>query len=96
MQKVISFFTNKRNLKYFIFAAFVILYFCNIGGYGLMNPDEGRYAEIPREMLASGDYLTPTLNQVLYFEKPPLYYWFTAVSFAVFGQNEFGARLLPL
>ena len=92
MQKVISFFTNKRNLKYFIFAAFVILYFCNIGGYGLMNPDEGRYAEIPREMLASGDYLTPTLNQVLYFEKPPLYYWFTAASFVIFGQNEFGAR----
>ncbi|MBO4707845.1 MAG: glycosyltransferase family 39 protein [Elusimicrobiaceae bacterium] len=92
MQKVISFFIDKRNLKYFIFAAFVILYFWNIGGYGLMNPDEGRYAEIPREMLESGDYFTPRLNQVLYFEKPPLYYWFTAASFAIFGQNEFGAR----
>ena len=92
MQNIIKFFTDKRNLKYFIFIAFVILYFWNIGGYGLMNPDEGRYAEIPREMLASGDFFTPTLNQVLYFEKPPLYYWFTAASFAIFGQNEFGAR----
>lgn len=92
MQNTIKFFTDERNLKYFIFIAFVILYFCNIGGYGLMNPDEGRYAEIPREMLESGDFLTPRLNHVLYFEKPPLYYWFTAASFAVFGQNEFGAR----
>ncbi len=92
MQNIIKFFTDKRNLKYFIFIAFVILYFCNIGGYGLMNPDEGRYAEIPREMLESGNFLTPTLNHVLYFEKPPLYYWFTAASFAVFGQNEFAAR----
>ncbi len=92
MQNIIKFFTDKRNLKYFIFIAFVMLYFCNIGGYGLMNPDEGRYAEIPREMLESGDFLTPRLNHVLYFEKPPLYYWFTAASFAVFGQNEFGAR----
>lgn len=92
MQNIIKFFTDKRNLKYFIFIAFVVLYFCNIGGYGLMNPDEGRYAEIPREMLESGDYFTPRLNHVLYFEKPPLYYWFTAASFTVFGQNEFGAR----
>ena len=92
MQNIIKFFTDKRNLKYFIFVAFVVLYFCNIGGYGLMNPDEGRYAEIPREMLESGDYFTPRLNHVLYFEKPPLYYWFTAASFLVFGRNEFGAR----
>lgn len=92
MQNIIKFFTDKRSLKYFIFIAFVILYFCNIGGYGLMNPDEGRYAEIPREMIESGDYFTPRLNYVLYFEKPPLYYWFTAASFAIFGQNEFAAR----
>lgn len=92
MQNILKFFTDKRNLKYFIFIAFVVLYFWNIGGYGLMNPDEGRYAEIPREMLESGDFFTPRLNHVLYFEKPPLYYWFTAASFAVFGQNEFGAR----
>jgi 4-amino-4-deoxy-L-arabinose transferase-like glycosyltransferase len=59
----------------------------------LWEPDEGRYAEIPREMLASGDWLTPTLNGVLYFEKPPLQYWISAVSMKLFGLNAVAARL---
>ena len=44
----------------------------------LVRPDEGRYAEIPREMVATGDWLTPRLNGIKYFEKPPLQYWTTA------------------
>lgn len=59
----------------------------------LWEPDEGRYAEIPREMLASGDWLTPRLNGVLYFEKPPLQYWLSAASMKVFGVNAAAARL---
>jgi 4-amino-4-deoxy-L-arabinose transferase-like glycosyltransferase len=59
----------------------------------LIEPDEGRYSEIPREMLQSGDFVTPRLNGVLYFEKPPLYYWSVAASFAVLGLNEQAARL---
>lgn len=59
----------------------------------LWQPDEARYAEIPREMLASGDWLTPRLNYVLYFEKPPLQYWLSAVSMKVFGLNAAAARL---
>jgi 4-amino-4-deoxy-L-arabinose transferase-like glycosyltransferase len=59
----------------------------------LWEPDEARYAEIPREMLASGDWLTPRLNQVLYFEKPPLQYWLSAVSMKLFGLNAAAARL---
>jgi 4-amino-4-deoxy-L-arabinose transferase-like glycosyltransferase len=59
----------------------------------LWEPDEGRYAEIPREMLASGDWLTPTLNGVLYFEKPPLQYWLSAISMKLFGLNAAAARL---
>ena len=59
----------------------------------LWEPDEGRYAEIPREMLASGDWLTPTLNGVLYFEKPPLQYWLSAASMKLFGLNAVAARL---
>nr|WP_320134033.1 glycosyltransferase family 39 protein [uncultured Holophaga sp.] len=59
----------------------------------LWQPDEARYAEIPREMLASGDWLTPKLNYVLYFEKPPLQYWLSALSMKVFGVNAAAARL---
>jgi 4-amino-4-deoxy-L-arabinose transferase-like glycosyltransferase len=59
----------------------------------LLDPDEGRYAEIPREMLASGDWVTPRLDGLKYFEKPPLQYWATAASYRVFGQSEGTARL---
>jgi 4-amino-4-deoxy-L-arabinose transferase-like glycosyltransferase len=59
----------------------------------LWQPDEGRYAEIPREMLATGDWLTPHLNGVLYFEKPPLQYWLSAISMKLFGESAFAARL---
>lgn len=66
--------------------------FQSLGGITLIAPDEGRYAEIPREMIESGDFLTPHLNYVKYFEKPPLYYWLVCVSFRLFGENEFAAR----
>ena len=61
----------------------------------LVDPDEGRYAEIAREMTVSGDWLTPRLNGLKYFEKPPLQYWATAAAFTLFGQHEWTARLWP-
>lgn len=67
----------------------------DLGSRALWSPDEGRYAEIPREMVASGDYLTPRLNGVKYFEKPPLVYWLTAGSIKLFGVNEWAVRLWP-
>lgn len=74
---------------------FGALFFFRLGDYALANPDEGRYAEIPREMLASGDWVLPHLNDVVYFEKPPLVYWATATAFKLFGQNEWAARSVP-
>src|SRR3979409_1978543 len=62
----------------------------------LANPDEGRYSEISREMAASGDWVTPRLNGIKYFEKPPLQYWATAGAFKVFGENAVAARLYLL
>jgi 4-amino-4-deoxy-L-arabinose transferase-like glycosyltransferase len=59
----------------------------------LFNPDEGRYAEIPREMLAGGDWVVPHLDGFAYLEKPPLQYWATAISFELFGTGVFAARL---
>ena len=69
------------------------LFFIGLGAPGLMDPDEGRYAEIAREMLVSGDWLVPHLNFLPYLEKPPLVYWLTALSFTAFGLTEFAARL---
>ncbi len=62
-------------------------------GSGLAEPDETRYAEIPREMLAAGDLLVPRLNGVPYFEKPPLLYWANAASLRAFGETPWAARL---
>ncbi len=62
-------------------------------GRSLFNPDEGRYAEIPREMLAAGDWIVPRLDGLVYIEKPPLQYWATAVSYRLFGESGWSARL---
>ena len=66
-----------------------------LGSYGLIDVDEGRYAEVPREMFLSGDWLTPRLNYLNFFDKPPLLYWGIALSYAIFGTTEFAARLVP-
>ena len=74
---------------------FGVLCFHGLGETMLVNPDEGRYAEVPREMVASGDYVTPRLNGVLYFEKPPLMYWAIAGFIRVFGPGELAVRAVP-
>jgi 4-amino-4-deoxy-L-arabinose transferase-like glycosyltransferase len=71
----------------------LVLFFFRLGVPGLMDPDEGRYAEIAREMLLLKDWLIPHLNLVPYLEKPPLVYWLTSISFSAFGLTEWAARL---
>ncbi len=78
-----------------VVALVAITWFHALGDRPLAEPDEGRYAEIPREMVASGDWLTPRLNGFKYFEKPALQYWLTAAGYEVFGQHEWVARLWP-
>lgn len=58
-------------------------------------PDEGRYGEIGRWMLVSGDWLTPRLNGIPFFHKPPYLYWLEAISVAIFGASELALRLVP-
>ena len=72
------------------------LYLLFLGRHGLHESDEGRYAEIAREMKDSGDLLIPTLNGVPHFQKPPVIYWSTAASLAVLGENEMAARMVSL
>jgi len=76
--------------------AVTALYVYGAHGFALAEPDEARYAEIAREMRERGDWVTPHLNFVKYFEKPPLVYWGTALAFDVFGVGELAARLPSL
>jgi 4-amino-4-deoxy-L-arabinose transferase-like glycosyltransferase len=88
---------SDRRLKLLWWAVVVasaLIFLARPGAHNFLDPDEGRYAEIPREMLESGDFLTPTLDYVKYFEKPPLFYWMVAGSMAVFGEKERAARLV--
>jgi len=70
-----------------------LVWFSNLEYRLLVKPDEGRYAEIPREMVASGDWLMPRLNGIKYYEKPPLQYWATAAAYEVFGEHQWTSRL---
>ncbi len=74
-----------------LLAAF--LWFANLDYRHLVKTDEGRYAEIAREMMADDDWVTPRLNGYKYFYKPPLQYWATAAAYKAFGINEWTARL---
>ncbi|BBP05438.1 4-amino-4-deoxy-L-arabinose transferase [Sulfuriferula plumbiphila] len=74
-----------------IIAAFT--WFVPLDYNALVRPDEGRYAEIPREMVSSGDWNTPRLNGIKYFEKPALQYWATAAAYTLFGEHNWTARL---
>jgi len=67
--------------------------FYGLGSYGLLDNNEGMYASIARSMSHGGSFIIPHLNGVSYFEKPPLLYWLSALSMALFGDNETAARL---
>ena len=71
----------------------LIAWFAALDTRKLQHPDEGRYAEIAREMAVSGDWVTPRLNDLKYFEKPPFQYWAGAATFNAFGVDEWTARL---
>lgn len=80
--------------KDFLLLFLIILgFFCiGLGERAYITPSEARYIEIPRQMLVTGDWLTPHINGVQYFEKPPLFYWIQAF-FLQFGESEFYGRI---
>jgi len=84
-----------RALHLTVLALAAILWFALLGFRDLVDPDEGRYADIPQAMVVGGDWVTPRLDGFKYFEKPPLQYWATAVSFELFGESSTSARLWP-
>ena len=76
-----------------LMVAGLVIFFYRLGVPGLIDPDEGRYAEIAREFFVLGDWGIAHLNLLPYLEKPPLVYWLTALSFKVGGFTELAARL---
>ncbi len=81
-----------RKYKILIPVFFLLFYILPLGFRPIFIPDESRYAEIPREMIVSGDWIVPHLDGIRYFEKPVLGYWLNAISIKVFGENAFAVR----
>ncbi|HEY2534538.1 MAG TPA: glycosyltransferase family 39 protein [Xanthobacteraceae bacterium] len=85
--------TRARWLYWGLAGLLILVWLATLAGRPLFNPDEGRYAEIPREMQSGGDWVIPHLNGLDYIEKPPLQFWATAATYRMFGVSEFSARL---
>jgi 4-amino-4-deoxy-L-arabinose transferase-like glycosyltransferase len=71
------------------------LFFLNMGGWDLWNPDEPRYAEVAREMIVLNDYVIPHLNGEVYTDKPPLFFWLIAGFMYLLGEGSTAAARLP-
>ena len=84
--------SSSKILHILVFLGFVLIYITPIGFRPMIIPDETRYAEIPREMIATGDWISPRLNGLRYFEKPVMGYWLNALAMLAFGENPFAAR----
>lgn len=84
---------KSKSIVWSLFLIFCAVWFYALGARTLVPTDEGRYAEMAREMVATGDWVTPRLNGIKYFEKPPLQTWMNALTFKAFGLGEWQARL---
>lgn len=73
--------------------ACLALFFLGMWTFGITDPGEGYYVEAAREMVESGDFITPHLNYQIYFSKPILTFWLMALPYKIFGVSEFSARI---
>jgi len=74
-----------------------LILFWNLGGYALWDPDEGRHAEVARELYSARDFrgrVVPSLNFRPYYDKPILFYWLVSAAYALGGVNELSARVV--
>ncbi len=92
-QKISSQNNNNLLIGIGLVLFFIVVYVLPLNLRPLAIPDETRYAEIPYEMIDSGNWITPHLNGLRYFEKPPLGYWLNAISISLLGENNFAVRL---
>lgn len=87
-----AFFTETRQ-RWLLLLLTAFTFFILLGSRALNEPDEGRYSEIAREMIETGDWVVPHLWYLPHLDKPPMTYWLVAASMKLFGQNEWAARL---
>ncbi len=80
---------------FFLTALLAIVFGVLLGVRPLNTPDEGRYAEVAREMLFYQNFITPQINHLVFLDKPPLVYWLMAGSMKLFGINSWAVRLIP-
>lgn len=100
LKKENHYITNGSNASWFVdlfilALLFTVFYSIWLGAHPLFVPDEGRYSEVAREMIATGDYITPRINGVAFLDKPILYYWLQASAIHWFGLNEWALRFWP-
>lgn len=87
---------NRYFLHLGMLAVFCVpLFFLNLGGWDLWNPDEPRYAEVAREMMLRGNWLIPHLNGELYYDKPPMFFWFINIASKITGKLDATSARLP-
>ncbi len=77
-----------------VLLAALLLYFIGLDTFGIIDPGEAYYAEAAREMVESGDYITPHLNYQIYFSKPILTFWLISFAYKMFGISEFSTRII--
>lgn len=82
----------EKNSLLILIAVIIFTLFFGIGGVPLLDPDEPVYAETAREMIQTGDFLSPRIFGDYWYDKPPMYYWLVAIAFQIFGDGEFAAR----
>ncbi|MCX8011575.1 MAG: glycosyltransferase family 39 protein, partial [Desulfobacterota bacterium] len=88
------FFDSLRGNVLFLLVMASLVFFINLNGWDLWNPDEPRYAQVAKEMRETGEWILPHLNSEVYPEKPPLFFWLIAFfSFFTGEVNEISARL---
>lgn len=79
-----------------LLCVFFLFYFFCLWDYPLFTPDEGRYSEVAREMVATGDYITPRVNGIAFLDKPIFHYWLQAIAIHSFGLKEWALRFFPM
>lgn len=86
---------KQKNITSLFFFSILFFFYFFLDDYGLLDNNEGLYAQISWEMLETGEWVVPHLNGVAYIEKPPLLYWLIALSFKIFGKSVWAARAVP-